>query len=156
MCTFSDGKCLSMITDQRYFDDQQSWCINSLGSNLVMIDSYQKFNDVLTEHQCWIGIELHSCNKNHSVLQFVNGVYLTNQFFVKWCDNYPDINLCDEYKASYVYVDATNTSNYCVKNGIDMELSGICGEPFTCVLGAPSSNIERHRNYIYVCKHCNW
>ena len=151
----SGGNCLTYTTTKLPFDDQQSFCYNSYGSNLVMIDSSQFYDDVgdfcsnYIDDQCWIGIKLNSCNNSNFTLHYVNGASITDYSFIKWCHGYPNIDLCVSFVESSIYLDATNSS-YCLKNGFNLELNGICGNPVNCFTG----DAQRGYGYDYIFTVC--
>ena len=152
-----DGNCLTYTTNELSFDQQQSFCYNWYGSNLVMIDSSQLFTDVgdfcskhINDGRCWIGIQMISCNNSNYTLQYVNGTSLSDDSFIDstWCAGYPNISLCNAFNQSFIYFDATNSSSYCLKHNATMKLNGICGNPVHC-LESNGITDEIQRGYFY-------
>ena len=135
----AESNCLTTTVKGTFTINQQT-CLDQYGSNLVKIASFEQFTDVgdLCGNQyCWIGIEsnLTSCNNQSDFkLQYVDGSSFTDYNLVKWCNGYPN-NLCSN--ASYIYIDSTNSSNYCLKNdNMNEILEGICGNPVQCIMDA--------------------
>ena len=139
---YQDSNCLAYRSwTYKLYNDAQAYCVEEYGANLIMIDSAQLFNEIgelcnkKKSYISWIGIELNTClNNENFTLKYVDGTPLTDYSFIEWCDGYPNNQFCGN--ESYIHLDATNMSNYCLRNTVDIESTATCGYPFRCVIGA--------------------
>eukprot|EP01084_Bolivina_argentea_P113946 202974_1 len=107
-------------------------------SNYVSIHSFEDIENIgdlcqsCNVQYSWIGIQLDTCNSDEDYKLNWTDASFMNYSYINWCSRYP-INICNR---TYIYFDASNKVNYCLKNDYDLMLQSVCGNPTQCIYNA--------------------